>query len=203
MNSPLFFGLSSNCEDRDHPIAETATRAGSYTVERKLLCDILPHESKEKPPMRLALYQPDIPQNTGAILRLCACLGVAVELIEPFGFVWDDRHLKRAGMDYLEQVTLTRHRSWEAFQTAPKAGRLILLTTQGTTPYHRFGFRDDDTLLFGRESAGVPDEVHRAADARVTVPMRRGLRSINVAMAAGMVLGEALRQTNLLPEETP
>ena len=119
--------------------------------------------------MRLALYQPDIPQNTGAILRLCACLGVAVDLIEPFGFVWDDRHLKRAGMDYLDQVALTRHRSWEAFQTAPNAGRLILLTTHGTIAYQHFAFRADDTLLFGRESAGVPETVHQAADARLAV----------------------------------
>lgn len=150
--------------------------------------------------MRLALYQPDIPQNTGAILRLCACLGVAVDLIEPFGFVWDDRHLKRAGMDYLDQVALTRHRSWQAFRSEQQ-GRLILLTTQGTVPYHRFSFAADDTLLFGRESAGVPPEVHQAADRRILVPMRRGLRSINVAMTAAMVLGEALRQTAQLPEE--
>lgn len=149
--------------------------------------------------MRLALYQPDIPQNTGAILRLAACLGVAVDLIEPFGFVWDDRHLKRAGMDYLEQVALTRHRSWEAFAASPR-GRLILLTTHGRVPYHRFDFRADDTLLFGRESAGVPEAVHRAAEARLVVPMRKGLRSINVAMSAAMVLGEALRQTGQFPE---
>jgi tRNA (cytidine/uridine-2'-O-)-methyltransferase len=150
--------------------------------------------------MRLALYEPDIPQNTGAILRLCACLGVAADLIEPFGFVWADRHLKRAGMDYLDRVVLTRHRSWNAFQTV-KRGRLVLLTTQGTLPYHRFAFAADDTLLFGRESAGVPEEVHAAADARVIIPMRPNLRSINVALAASMVLGEALRQTGLLPEE--
>jgi tRNA (cytidine/uridine-2'-O-)-methyltransferase len=150
--------------------------------------------------MRLALYEPDIPQNTGAILRLCACLGVAVELIEPFGFVWDDRHLKRAGMDYLDQVALTRLRSWEAFQMAPKAGRLILLSTHGTIAYHRFAFRPDDTLLLGRESAGVPDAVHRAADARVVIPLRPGLRSLNVALAAALVLGEALRQTGALLE---
>jgi tRNA (cytidine/uridine-2'-O-)-methyltransferase len=152
--------------------------------------------------MRLALYEPDIPQNTGAILRLCACFGVAVDLIEPFGFVWDDRHLKRAGMDYLNEVVLTRHRSWDAFYTAPKAGRLVLLTTRATTPYQRFAFRADDTLLFGRESAGVPDAVHRAADARLVIPLRAGLRSLNVALAAALVLGEALRQTDLLPEVT-
>lgn len=151
--------------------------------------------------MRLALYEPDIPQNTGAILRLGACLGVAIDLIEPFGFVWDDRHLKRAGMDYLDQVELIRHRSWDAFRAVPK-GRLVLLTTQGSVPYHRFAFAADDTLLFGRESAGVPSAVHEAADARLRVPMRPGLRSINVALAAAMVLGEALRQTGLLPPES-
>ena len=150
--------------------------------------------------MRLALYEHDIPQNKGGILRLCACLGIAVDLIEPFGFIWDDRHLKRAGMDYLDQVEFVRHRSWSAFRAVPR-GRLVLLTTQGTVPYHRFGYRPDDTLLFGRESAGVPAEVHAAAEARVTIPMRPGLRSINVALAASMVLGEALRQTGLLPEE--
>lgn len=150
--------------------------------------------------MRLALFEPDIPQNTGAILRLCACLGVAADLIEPFGFVWDDRHLKRAGMDYLDYVALTRHASWRAFRGVPK-GRLILLTTHGTRPYHRFDFAAEDTLLLGRESAGVPAEVHAAADARIAIPMRPGLRSINVALAAAMVLGEALRQTELLPEE--
>lgn len=150
--------------------------------------------------MRLALYEPDIPQNTGAILRLCACLGVAADLIEPFGFVWDDRHLKRAAMDYLDRVELTRHRSWQAFRAAPRS-RLILLTTQGNVAYHRFAFAAEDTLLFGRESAGVPPEVHAAADARLRLPMRPGLRSINVALAAAMVLGEALRQTELLPGE--
>jgi tRNA (cytidine/uridine-2'-O-)-methyltransferase len=156
--------------------------------------------------MRLALYEPDIPQNTGAILRLCACLGVAAELIEPFGFIWDDRRLKRAGMDYLDRVALTRHRSWDAFRTAHSAGsggRLVLLTTQAALPYHRFAFRPDDTLLLGRESAGVPDAVHAAADARLVVPMRPGLRSINVALAAAVVLGEALRQTDLLPAPLP
>src|SRR5262249_31665615 len=125
---------------------------------------------------------------------------VAADLIEPFGFVWDDRHLKRAGMDYLDQVELTRHRSWQGFRAVSK-GRLVLLTTQGNVPFHRFAFTAEDTLLFGRESAGVPAEVHAAAAARVAIPMRPGLRSINVALAAAMVLGEALRQTGLLPEE--
>ena len=150
--------------------------------------------------MRLALYEPDIPQNTGAILRLAACCGVAVDLIEPFGFLWEDRRLKRAGMDYLDRVEIARHSSWEKFCAARGDNRLVLLTTRGTTPYHRFAFRANDTLLLGRESSGVPDEVHEAAAARVAIPLRPGLRSLNVALAAAMVLGEALRQTGLLPE---
>jgi len=153
--------------------------------------------------MRLALYQPDIPQNTGSILRLAACLGAGVDIIEPCGFVWSDRHMRRAGMDYLDRVALLRHASWTAFLETRREsdGRLILLTTGGSIAHTRFAFRADDCLLLGRESAGVPDEVHRAADARVRVPMRSGLRSINVAMAAAIVLGEALRQTNGFPEE--
>jgi tRNA (cytidine/uridine-2'-O-)-methyltransferase len=152
--------------------------------------------------MRIALYQPDIPQNTGAIMRLAACLGVALDLIEPAGFLLSDRRLKRAGMDYLHSLELTRHRSWDAFleRRAPR-GRLILLTTRGPVPYHRFVFERDDILLVGCESAGVPDDVHGAADARLRIPMREGARSLNVAMAAAMVVGEALRQTGLLPEE--
>jgi tRNA (cytidine/uridine-2'-O-)-methyltransferase len=149
--------------------------------------------------MRLALYQPDIPQNTGAMLRLAACFGAAVDLIEPCGFVWSDRRLRRAGMDYLDGVALTRHESWAAFQSARSAGRLLLLTTRGSTSYAEFGFRSGDTLLVGRETAGVPHEVHAAADARLVIPMRAGVRSLNVALAAAIVLGEALRQTGALP----
>lgn len=153
--------------------------------------------------MRLALYQPDIPQNTGAILRLAACLGVGVDIIEPCGFVWSDRHLRRAGMDYLDRVAPIRHNSWEVFQQSRLAagGRLILLTTKGSIPHTHFAFQAGDCLLLGRESAGAPDEVHEAADARIRVPMVAGLRSVNVAMAAAMVLGEALRQTDGFPEE--
>jgi tRNA (cytidine/uridine-2'-O-)-methyltransferase len=150
--------------------------------------------------MRLALYHPDIPQNAGALLRLGVCLGVAVDIIEPCGFVLSDRRLKRAGMDYLAAASLTRHISWEAFREAHR-GRLVLLTTKGPEAYHRFRFRPDDTLLLGRESAGVPDEVHGAAAARLRIPLRPGQRSLNVALAAAMVLGEALRQTDLFPEE--
>ena len=153
--------------------------------------------------MRLALYQPDIPQNTGAIIRLAACLGVGLDIIEPCGFVWSDRHLRRAGMDYLGRITPVRHPSWPAFRDARRAagGRLILLTTKGSIPHTRFAFQADDCLLLGRESAGVPDEVHDAADARIRVPMSAGLRSINVALAAAIVLGEALRQTDGFPKE--
>ena len=150
--------------------------------------------------MRLALYEPDIPQNTGAILRLCACLGVPLEIVEPCGFVMDDKRLRRVGLDYLEAVTLRRHSSWGAFQIWRReeagAGRLLLLTTRGDMPYTDFAYRESDCLLLGRESAGVPEAVHRAADARLLIPLRPGLRSLNVAMAGAMVLGEALRQTH-------
>lgn len=150
--------------------------------------------------MRLALFEPDIPQNAGALMRLCACLDVPLDVIEPCGFVLDDRRLRRAAMDYLEHLTLQRHSSWQAYQTS-RTGRLILLTTQAAHAYGDFPFRADDTLLVGRESAGVPPEVHRAADARLRVPMRQGVRSINVALVAAMVLGEALRQTTGFPKD--
>lgn len=144
--------------------------------------------------MRLALFEPDIPQNCGALLRLGACLGVAVDLIEPCGFLLDDKRLKRAGMDYLAQVALTRHRSWDSYQET-RRGRLVLLTTQAARNYVDFPFKGTDNLLVGRESAGVPEAVHQAADARLRIPMEAGARSINVALAAAMALGEALRQT--------
>ena len=152
--------------------------------------------------MRLALFEPDIPQNTGALMRLAACLGVGLDIIEPAGFLLGDRRLKRVGMDYLAALDLARHRSWAAFleQRRP-ASRLLLLTTGGTVHYHRFVFEPDDILLLGRESAGVPEPVHAIADARLLVPMRPGLRSLNVALAAAMVLGEALRQTGRFPGE--
>jgi tRNA (cytidine/uridine-2'-O-)-methyltransferase len=149
----------------------------------------------------LALYQPDIPQNAGAILRLCACLSVEVHVIEPAGFDLSDRSLKRAGMDYVAHATLVRHPSWDDFEaTRREAGRrLVLLTTMSTTPYAGFAFAAGDILLLGRESAGVPETVHTAADARLTIPMVAELRSLNVATAAAMVLGEALRQTGAFP----
>lgn len=149
--------------------------------------------------MRLALFQPDIPQNTGAILRLAACLGVAVDVIEPCGFVWDEPRMRRAGMDYLDAVEVRRHVSWTAYRAASPDGRLVLLTTRAERRYTDFAFRHDDRLLLGRETSGAPASVHEAADARLAVPMRPGLRSLNLAMAAAIVLGEALRQTGGLP----
>jgi len=151
--------------------------------------------------MRLALYEPDIPQNTGTVLRLAACLGVAVDIIEPCGFLLDDRRLRRAGMDYLDRLDWARHSCWRSFAQA-RRGRLILLTTRADRSYCAFRFAADDVLLFGRESAGVPPAVHDAADARLRVPMRPGLRSLNVAVSVAMVLGEALRQTGLFPDDS-
>jgi tRNA (cytidine/uridine-2'-O-)-methyltransferase len=154
--------------------------------------------SLSESPMRLALYQPDIPQNAGSLMRLCACLGVAMDIIEPCGFLLSDRNFRRAGMDYRAGVDLTRHESWEAFDVR-QAGRLLLLTTKAAAPYTAFAFAPGDTLLVGRESAGVPEAVHARADARLLIPMRAGMRSLNVAQAAAMVLGEALRQTEGFP----
>lgn len=147
--------------------------------------------------MRIALFQPDIPQNTGTILRLCACLAVEAHIIEPAGFPVSDRHFRRSGMDYLDQVRLVRHVAWPAFEAwRREAGyRLLLLTTKGGKSYLDQDYRPDDILLLGRESAGVPGEVFAASDAQLLIPMQSGLRSLNVAMAAAMALGEALRQT--------
>ena len=150
---------------------------------------------------RLAIYQPDIPQNTGTMLRLSACLGVPVEIIEPAAFDVSDRNLRRSGMDYLNHVTITRHISWRAFEEWRREGRgrLVLATTKGAVPYTDFTFEPEDIILVGRESAGVPDEVHAAADARIIIPMQSGMRSLNVAVTAAMLLGEALRQTGCFP----
>jgi tRNA (cytidine/uridine-2'-O-)-methyltransferase len=147
--------------------------------------------------MRIALYEPDIPQNTGTILRLCACLGIEAHIIEPAGFPASDRAFRRAGMDYLDAVMITRHRSWQHFAAwrGSRGHRLVLFTTAASVSYLDYRYRADDILLFGRESAGVPEVVHAAADARLIIPMRRGLRSLNVAVAAAMAAGEALRQT--------
>lgn len=150
--------------------------------------------------MEIALYEPDIPQNTGTILRLGACMGVPVHIIEPAGFPVSDRAFRRAGLDYLDLVKIERHVSFMAFEHWRKAKgrRLVLLTTRATQAYPSFAFRDGDILLCGRESAGVPDKVHAAADASLRIPMRDGLRSLNIAVALAMVLGEALRQTGRL-----
>jgi tRNA (cytidine/uridine-2'-O-)-methyltransferase len=151
--------------------------------------------------MRLALYQPDIPQNAGTILRLAACLGVPVDIIGPAGFDLSDRALKRAGLDYLAHAAVTRHADWDAFDAWRNGvgARLVLVSAHSDVAYTAFAFEADDVLLLGRESAGVPDKVRMAADATVKVPMRPGMRSLNVAVAAAMVLGEALRQTGGFP----
>lgn len=147
-------------------------------------------------PLTLALFQPDIPQNCGTMLRMCACLGVSAAIIEPAGFPVTDKHFRRAGMDYLDHVSIERHVSWQAFETwrNTRARRLVLLSTKASRPYTEFQFAPGDILLVGRESAGVPEEVHRAADARILIPLKPALRSLNVAVAAAMVTGEALRQ---------
>lgn len=146
--------------------------------------------------LRIALYQPDIAGNTGTILRMAACLGIGVDIIEPAGFDVSDRNLRRAGMDYLEMARLSRHVDFARFEEWRRGEyrRLVLLSTKAALPYTGFGFCDGDILLFGRESAGVPDEIHDIADARLLIPMKGGGRSLNVALAAAMVAGEALRQ---------
>jgi tRNA (cytidine/uridine-2'-O-)-methyltransferase len=152
------------------------------------------------PVIRLVLFQPDIPQNAGAMMRLAACMGVSLDLVEPCGFPIDDQRMRRAGMDYIDKLDLVRHSSWDAFRQVP-GGRLILLTTAGTLSHADFAFREDDRIVVGRESAGVPPEIHDAADARIRIPMRPGIRSMNVAQAAAIGVAEALRQTGQLPAE--
>ncbi|WP_210485522.1 tRNA (cytidine(34)-2'-O)-methyltransferase [Microvirga antarctica] len=154
---------------------------------------------------RLAIYQPDIPQNTGTMLRLAACLAAPVHIIEPAGFDVSDRNLRRSGMDYLDRVDLTRHISWRAFAEwrQEDGGRLLLATTRGAIAYTAYAFQPDDIILVGRESAGVPEDVHAAAAARLLVPMVEGLRSLNVAVTAAMMLGEAFRQTGTFPPSPP
>jgi len=153
------------------------------------------------PAMRIALFQPDIPQNTGSILRMAACFAVAVDVIEPTGFSLTDGALRRAGLDYLEKAALVRHRSWAAFLAGREGarGRLVLFTTAARTGHTEFAYASDDVLLFGRESAGVPAEVHAAADARLRIPMAGGTRSLNLAVSVAIAAGEALRQTGGFP----
>jgi tRNA (cytidine/uridine-2'-O-)-methyltransferase len=148
--------------------------------------------------MRLALYQPDIPGNVGAILRSCACFDVPVDLIEPLGFPWDDKRVRRAGMDYFDHVSIARHADWEAFRAATP-GRVVLLTSRGSVPLTEAAFEPGDVILMGSESAGAPPHVHEAAGLRVRIPMAPHLRSLNVSVAAAVTLFEALRQTGGLP----
>lgn len=150
--------------------------------------------------MRLALFQPDIPQNTGTLLRLGACLDFPIDIIEPCGFLFNEKAMKRAGMDYLDFANYRRHDSWSDFlkyrTLNPKDyGRIVLMTTHSSEPYTDFVFKDNDIILMGRESAGVPEEVHQFADARITIPMSKNARSINMAVSAAMAIGEGLRQT--------
>lgn len=150
--------------------------------------------------MRIALYEPEIAGNVGAVLRLGACLGASVDLIEPLGFAWDDRRVRRAAMDYIDHVTVVRHADFEAFRASIGSGRLILFTTKVRQSAYAFSFMADDVLLFGKESAGVPTDVAQACDVRLTLPIRAQVRSMNLAMATALALGEAMRQTGTLPE---
>ena len=143
----------------------------------------------------IALYQPDIPQNVGAMFRLCACMGVCTEIIEPCSFPWDERKIKKSAMDYMSKTNYTLHSSWKNFLENRSKQRIILMTTRAAMPYTDFEFRSDDILLAGSESAGVPDDVHSAVDGRILIPMQAGLRSLNIVNATSMILGEALRQT--------
>ncbi len=149
--------------------------------------------------IEIALYQPDIAPNAATIMRMAACFGLRVRIIEPAGFTWTDSTLRRAGMDYLDRVELVRDSSWQTFREQTAGRRLVLLSTKSTLPYTDFAFAEDDIIMMGRESAGVPGHVHAAADARLLIPMRVGLRSINVAMACALVTGEALRQLRMFP----
>ena len=148
--------------------------------------------------MRIALYQPDIPQNTGNIFRLGACLGVSIDIIEPTGFIFDDKRFKRSAMDYLDHIDYRRHIDWQHFYDWTKKNnfRLILMTTKSETSLYNFKFNLSDILLFGRESAGVPENIHNIVDHRLTIPMKEGVRSINLSSSVALVLGESLRQTN-------
>lgn len=149
--------------------------------------------------MRIALFEPEIAGNVGAVLRLGACMGAGVDLIEPMGFAWDDRRVRRTAMDYIDHVAIARHAGFDAFRTTLQASRLVLFTTKATGSAYNFEFRADDVLLFGKESAGVPTAVAEACDARVRLPMRPQVRSMNLATSVALALGEALRQTGTLP----
>ncbi|MCV6547081.1 MAG: tRNA (cytidine(34)-2'-O)-methyltransferase [Cohaesibacter sp.] len=158
-------------------------------------------ETASKSQIAIALYQPDIPQNTGTILRMAACLNLHVHIIEPCGFALNDRTLRRAGMDYLDRSTYTKHLSWSHFVSwaEQQEKRLVLATTKASKPFLDISYQSNDILLFGRESVGVPDEVHERADARITIPMREGERSLNLAISTAMLASEALRQLKAFP----
>ncbi len=148
--------------------------------------------------MKVALYQPDIPQNLGAMIRLCGCIGASLDIIEPCGFIFDARKIRQSAMDYYDKIEITRHNSWDAFYDMYNGNnRIILMSTKAASPYTHFEFHENDILLAGRESAGVPDNVHESADNRVFIPMQAGFRSLNIVNATSMILGEAIRQTNL------
>ena len=150
--------------------------------------------------MRIALFEPEIAGNVGAVLRLGACFGVPVDLIEPMGFAWDDRRVRRTAMDYIDHVTVTRHKSFDAFRSAAGNARLVLFTTKGSVSAYEFPFEPDDILIFGKESGGVPPHVAEACDGRVRIPIRGQVRSFNLATSAALGLGEALRRTGELPQ---
>jgi len=155
------------------------------------------------PTLHVALYQPDIPANMGAVARICACFGLPLHVIEPAGFPWNHTALRRAGMDYLDHVEIIRHDGWRPFLERMGHHRIVLATTRGAVAHHAFSFASGDILLFGRESVGVPDDVHVRADARIRIPLRPGLRSLNVAVSAGIMAAEALRQLSAFPAESP
>jgi len=165
-----------------------------------MVCGTMPHKTNQDRDgfMRIALFEPDIPQNAATIIRLGACLGLPIDIIEPCGFLFSDAGLRRAGMDYLDLAEVSRHRGWDQF-VASVQGRIVLMTTKAAVPYTAFSFQPGDIILLGRESAGVPEHVHRRADARLRVPLRDGRRSLNVAITAAMAAGEALRQTGGFP----
>lgn len=163
---------------------------------------IIKSENKQKDFqfMRLALFEPDIPQNTGTLMRLCACMAVPMDIIEPCGFILSDKNLQRAGMDYIGHLDMTKHLNWDAFRAAQTGRRLVLMTTKSAESFLDFKFTAADVLIAGRESVGVPDHVHQSVDARIKIPMAPAMRSLNVAIASALVLGEALRQTGRYPQ---
>lgn len=145
--------------------------------------------------IHIALFQPDIPQNVGAAIRLCACLGITLDIIEPCGFPWDMKKIKQSGMDYIDEATIIRHDSWKAFTECYDGWRFVLMTTKSSVPYTDFQFSENDILVAGRESAGVPEEIHKQIASRVVIPMAGKTRSLNIINATSMIVGEALRQT--------